>query len=70
LVVSTVPQAFPCSSHQDGNLGLLHALDTFPANSTITFSNHAATCTEQAISEAIAASRSRENGNHERGTDD
>jgi len=43
---------------EEGNLGLLRALDSFPTNSAITFSDYAATCIERAISQAIAASRS------------
>jgi RNA polymerase primary sigma factor len=43
---------------EKGNEGLLLALKTFPENSSDSFSAHAATCIEYAVSKAIAGSQS------------
>jgi len=44
---------------QEGNLGLMEAFNTFAANSTIPFSDYAASGIERAISEAITTSQLR-----------
>ncbi|SRR5258708_2272594 len=41
---------------EEGNLGLMLALKTFPESSSDTFATHAATCIEYAVSKAIAES--------------
>jgi DNA-directed RNA polymerase sigma subunit (sigma70/sigma32) len=44
---------------QEGNIGLLVALNTFAESSTSDFSVHAAVCIEDAILKAIAESQSK-----------
>jgi DNA-directed RNA polymerase sigma subunit (sigma70/sigma32) len=44
---------------QEGNLGLMRAIDSFPETQLDNFSAYAATCIEDAISEAITRSTSK-----------
>jgi len=63
LVVSIAERHFPAGIQmldliQKGNEGLLLALTTFPGGPSDSFSAHAATCIERAVSKAIAESQS------------